>query len=77
MEAQASPAALVLKAGAGEAANTSFTIKATRRVVGESYELSGAVKLSNPTSSSWLIRDVRVEAVRPGEVRSVLIESAR
>jgi hypothetical protein len=50
--------------------------QATRRISEESFEISGNVTLSNPTTAEWVIGGVLVEAVRPEEVRPVLPQSA-
>lgn len=52
-------------------------MQASRKVAATSYELGGVVTLRNPTSSDFVLSGVKIEAVRPGEVRTVLTDSAR
>ncbi|KIZ06829.1 hypothetical protein MNEG_1116 [Monoraphidium neglectum] len=75
MEGAAAPSTLLVRPGPG-AASANITIKAKRTLLGKLYELSGSVVVRNPTRSSWRLGDVRLEAVRPGEIRTVLSQSA-
>jgi hypothetical protein len=45
--------------------------------VGSSFDAAGSVTVSNPTASSWVLREVVVEAVRLGEATPVLTQRAR
>ncbi|KAI8475351.1 MAG: hypothetical protein J3K34DRAFT_517384 [Monoraphidium minutum] len=76
LEGAAAPRALVLRPGKDASGSANFTYTATRTALGESYEISGAVAVLNPTRSRWLLQDVRVEALRPGEVQAFLPQSA-